>query len=83
MSSQFIGKTALIAGGSKGIDAATSLASARMEVIKQIGDDRALAVKDDAGSISAIKNMVPETVKRSGENRHPLSMRGNAGDEGP
>lgn len=83
MSSQFVGKTALITGGSKGIGAATSLllaqnganvvinyssdSSAADEIVKQIGDDRALAVKGDAESISAIEHMVSETLKRFGK----------------
>ena len=83
MSSQFVGKTALVTGGSKGIGAATSLllaqnganvvinyssdSNAADEIVKKIGDDRALAVKGDAGSISAIEHMISETVKRFGK----------------
>ena len=83
MSSQFVGKTALVTGGSKGIGAATSLllaqnganvvinyssdSGAADEIVKKIGDNRALAVKGDAGSISTIEHMVSETVKRFGK----------------
>ena len=83
MSSQFVGKTALVTGGSKGIGAATSLLlgqnganvvinyssdfNAADEIVKKIGDDRALAVKGDAGRISDIEHMVSETVKRFGK----------------
>ena len=83
MSSQFVGKTALVTGGSKGIGAATSLllaqhganvvinyssdSSAADEIVKNIGDDRGLAIKGDAGSISAIEHIISETVKRFGK----------------
>lgn len=74
MSASLTGLTALITGGSKGIGAATSLllaqnganvvinfssdASAADALVEKIGNDHALAIKGDAGSISAIENMV-------------------------
>lgn len=73
----------MVTGGSKGIGAATSLllaqhganvvinyssdSSAADEIVKKIGDDRALAIKGDAGSMSAIEHMISETVKRFGK----------------
>lgn len=76
------GKTVLITGGSKGIGAATSLllakhganialnyssdASAADGIVRQIGDDKALAIKGDAGSIPDIETMVQKTVEKFG-----------------
>lgn len=83
MSSPLTGKTALITGGSKGIGAATSLllaknganvilnynsdSNAADELVKAIGNDKAFAIKGDAGSIPDIERMVSETVKRFGK----------------
>ena len=77
------GKTVLITGGSKGIGAAASLllaknganvainyssdASAAEEIVKQIGADKCIAIKGDAGSVSEIEAMVEQTVKKFGK----------------
>ena len=77
------GKTVLITGGSKGIGAAVSAlyaknganlainyssdASAAEELVKQIGADRAIAIKGNAGSITDIESMVEQTVKKFGK----------------
>jgi len=74
MSPPLTGLTALITGGSKGIGAATALllaqsganvvinyssdASAADTIVEKMGNDRALAIKGDASSISAIEHMV-------------------------
>ena len=83
MSGPLAGKTALITGGSKGIGAATSLLLAKSganvainyssdtgaaaDIAKQIGDERSLLIKGDAGSIEDIEKMVSETVKKFGK----------------
>lgn len=82
MSAPLAGKTALITGGSKGIGAATSLLLARsganvainyssdgaaaQDIAKQIGHERSLLIKGDAGSIKDIEYMVSETAKKFG-----------------
>ena len=77
------GKTALITGGSKGIGAATSLllaknganvainyssdSAAAEKIVQQIGADKCIAIKGDAGSVSDIELMVDQTVKKFGK----------------
>ena len=82
-SSTLTGKVALITGGSKGIGKATAIrlakdganvvinyasdANAATEVVEQIGKDRCLAIKADAGSLTGIEKLVDETIKRFGK----------------
>ena len=77
------GRVALITGGSKGIGKATALrlakdganvvinyandANAADEVVKEIGNDRCLAIKADAGSIAGVETLVIETLDRFGK----------------
>lgn len=77
------GKVALVTGGSKGIGAASVLALAAAgasvvinyssdgapaeALVRQIGDDRAIAIKADAGSVAAIEAMVAAAVERFGK----------------
>lgn len=77
------GQTALITGGSKGIGAAAALllarnganiainyssdSSAAEDVVKQIGADKCIAIKGDAGSIPDIEAMVNQTVEKYGK----------------
>jgi len=81
--SALLGKTALITGGSKGIGAATAILLAKAganiainyssdspaadDVVNQIGADHAIAIKADAGDISAIEKMVATTVHKFGK----------------
>lgn len=83
MSGPLAGKTALITGGSKGIGAATSLLLAKsganvainyssdtdaaQDIAKQIGAEKSLLIKGDAGSIKDIEHMVSETVNKFGQ----------------
>ena len=74
------GKVALITGASKGIGRATALrlakdgasivvnynsdANGAREVVQQIGSDRAIAIQADASSVSAIEDLVQQTIAR-------------------
>ena len=83
MSGRFAGKTAIVTGASKGIGRAIALAlgsegaqvvvnylssgAAAEEVVKQIGPDRAIAVKADVSDIAGGKTLVAQTVQRFGK----------------
>ena len=76
------GKVAIITGGSKGIGRAIALRLAKSganvvvnyssdvaaadEVVSQIGKDRALAVKADAGTVAGVSALVDATVEKFG-----------------
>jgi 3-oxoacyl-[acyl-carrier protein] reductase len=76
------GKVALITGASKGIGAATALELASLgakvvvnyssdsapadELVKQIGSDKAIAIKANAADVREIERLVQETVSWGG-----------------
>ncbi len=76
------GKVALVTGGSKGIGRATCYALAKAgasvvvnyssdassadAVVKEIGQERALAIKADAGSVEGAEQMVKSALDRFG-----------------
>lgn len=83
MSGPLAGKTAVVTGASKGIGRACALAlgkkganvvvnylsngSLAEEVVKELGADRAIAVKADVSTIAGGKELVAQTVQKFGK----------------
>ena len=81
--SDLSGKVALVTGGSKGIGRSTCLALAKagasvvinyssdsssaFELVKEIGDKQAFAIKADAGSVDGAEQMVKATIDHFGQ----------------
>lgn len=82
MTSPMQGKVALITGGSKGIGRATCIALAKLgasivityssdanaanELVKQLGEANAIAVKADAGSLEGAEKTIQAAIEKFG-----------------